>query len=687
MATTEANNEFNQLPLNEILSLQPSPDGAKGKYICPCGSGSKGKGSGALTDYRKEGGGWYCHACGKDTLQLLADHYGITAEDSKEIYKLVGERLHAEGYLPSWKAPSASAVPLRGAATPQGINTYIKPTKAPTDQLTPEALDYLHRRGIADSVILRHRVSCGKDEKGVMRIYFPISPDLSVWTARRLEESEAPKYRNSKGELNIEENIFPALMTAEEGAPFWIVEGIMDSLALESIGHNAIPLMSASNYRALAKYLAERPIPAKLILALDNDSTGQKAQSKLAEKLEALGIDYVCASWEELEIKEMKALPSTPEEMEEEDSLGYKPSRIITEEWKHTNIHDTSEYLEEQPEGFKAWADREAQREKHPPTLDYLQTTFAEDCKKYEEQSAIYTGIAGLDDKLNGLGGLRPALYILGAESSLGKTTLALQIADNVARQGKHSAFITLEQTRRVMLAKSLSRLSWECSGANRRLAMKASEISEAFARGASPEGKASIEALMKLYEEKIGARQRFIEGNYTTTFESIARTARTLKDRGQLDFLVIDYLQIIRGDDRLEDRRRVDRLVGDLKILSNELFIPILAISSLNRGNYYSIVGKESFKESGGIEYGVDSLIGMYYSALKEINPDEAKKPETREKLKSAEYGEIDKDTMETKKGIILNCCKNREGAIFHEIPLDFFPAFSGFYEKKQKL
>ena len=643
MATTEANQEFNQLPLNEILSLQPSPDGAKGKYICPCGSGAKGKGSGALTDYRKEGGGWYCHACGKDTLQLLADHYGISAEDRRESYRLVGEKLHAEGYLPSWTA-SVNAVPLRGAALPEKIE--LSP-KAPTAQLTPEALEYLHKRGIADSVILRHRLSCGKDSEGVMRIYFPISPDLSVWTARSIEEGKAPKYRNSKGELKIEENIFPALLTAERGASFWIVEGIMDSLALESIGHNAIPLMSAGNYKALAKYLAERPVSAKLILALDNDSIGQEAQRKLAEKLAELGIEYVCAKWERQEIK------------------------------------DTSEYLEEEPDSFKAWADKEAQREKHPTSLDYLQTYFAEDCKKYEEQSAILTGIKGLDDKLNGLGGLRPALYVLGAESSLGKTTLALQIADNVAKQGKHTAFITLEQTRRVMMAKSLSRLSWEHSGTDKRLAMKASEISEAFATGHSPEGKGSIESLVKLYEEKIGNRQRFIEGNYTTTFDSIANTARTLKDKGELDFLVIDYLQIVRGDDRLDDRRRIDRLVGDLKILSNELFIPILAISSLNRGNYYSIVGKESFKESGGIEYGVDSLIGMYYSVLKEINPDEAKKPEMRDKLKSAEYGEIDRLTQETKKGIILNCCKNREGAIFHEIPLDFFPAYSGFYEK----
>ena len=74
------------------------------------------------------------------------------------------------------------------------------------------------------------------------------------------------------------------------------------------------------------------------------------------------------------------------------------------------------------------------------------------------KEPAISTGFAGLDAALDG--GLYPGLYMMGAISSLGKTTLACQIADQIAAAGQPVLIFSLEMSRKEIFSKSLSRLS-----------------------------------------------------------------------------------------------------------------------------------------------------------------------------------------------------------------------------------
>ena len=234
----------------------------------------------------------------------------------------------------------------------------------------------------------------------------------------------------------------------------------------------------------------------------------------------------------------------------------------------------------------------------------------------YLQQREAYINAATLEtpwSELNALlcGGLRPWLYCLGAMSSMGKTTWALQLADFVAQQGKHALYVSLEQSAFELLSKSLARQSWQ--GAGYTTKTKKAWTNTQIMLGRKTEGLIDLTTIMEKYREAAKDRMRILEGDSATTLESIAQAARRLKAKGQLDFLVIDYLQILKtGASYGTDKEKVDNLMGDIKRLSTELNIPILVLSSFGRQSYNQRATMDSFKESGGIEYGADCLLAL---------------------------------------------------------------------------
>ena len=81
---------------------------------------------------------------------------------------------------------------------------------------------------------------------------------------------------------------------------------------------------------------------------------------------------------------------------------------------------------------------------------------------------------------------------------------------------------------------------------------------------------------------------------------------------------LFVDYLQILAPHDpRSSDKQNTDKAVLELKRISRDYNIPVLAVSSFNRDNYREPVNLAAFKESGAIEYGSDVLIGLQLSGM----------------------------------------------------------------------
>ena len=245
----------------------------------------------------------------------------------------------------------------------------------------------------------------------------------------------------------------------------------------------------------------------------------------------------------------------------------------------------------------------------------------------------------------------------MGASPSLGKTTLAKQIADNVVERHEDAAclFVSLEQSKGELRVKTLSRLS---GVENRDMQRGRLNTKEA--------------AWSKVVEAKeafalFAGRLQVLEGDRTTTPDRIRLAALQLRQKTQAArlLIVVDYLQIVPTDQEFGDpRQKVDFVVSELRRIGRDLDCPVLAIASINRASYSQDKGLlNAFKESGAIEYGADVAAIM---------------SEDKDKTKDKEnYLGV----MQEYRRVFLDVIKNRNGER-SRVELDFFPAVSRFRE-----
>ena len=199
------------------------------------------------------------------------------------------------------------------------------------------------------------------------------------------------------------------------------------------------------------------------------------------------------------------------------------------------------------------------------------------------------TGFDKLDNLLNG--GLPNGLITLGAIPSLGKTTFALQVADNMANmENTKVLFFSLEMSRFDIISKSLSRLSYLADDLN----------NYNFDDLLSNNELIDYEALLSKYEP-IANNLYTIDFYDLKNIKSFIRQFRDLHENYNV-VVIIDYLQYILGEKNGNDKQVVDIITKELKELVKELNICIIEISSLNRTNYSGSITMESFKESGSI-------------------------------------------------------------------------------------
>lgn len=174
-----------------------------------------------------------------------------------------------------------------------------------------------------------------------------------------------------------------------------------------------------------------------------------------------------------------------------------------------------------------------------------------------------------------------------------GKTTLALQIADNIARQGHKTIIFSLEQSKFELVTKAVSRISFETKRGDARThttILKNKEIDQI-----------TTDAICR-YTEEIAPHEIIKEGTFTLNVEDIKRYLQEyVAETREKPFVVIDYLQILApSDTKLSDKQQIDYNITTLKKLSRDLDISIFAISSFNRLNYSQTASFEAFKESG---------------------------------------------------------------------------------------
>lgn len=244
------------------------------------------------------------------------------------------------------------------------------------------------------------------------------------------------------------------------------------------------------------------------------------------------------------------------------------------------------------------------------------------------------TGFSALDALLDG-GFLSGNLILLGAISSLGKTTFALQIAENLALSGKDVLVFSLEMSESDLLAKSISRNTYKlvesASKASPRLDYY--EAGDRLAMGDVKLGRigdGQADAVNRwtrrdLFDRALAETMRLkdhlrILRDNDMSVDKLEEIVRAHEEAtGNKPFVILDYLQILKHDESARGDKRLltDDDVNRLKDIAVRINIPIMVISSFNRNNYFEPASMGSFKESGTIEYSSDVLIAMQYSGM----------------------------------------------------------------------
>jgi replicative DNA helicase len=285
--------------------------------------------------------------------------------------------------------------------------------------------------------------------------------------------------------------------------------------------------------------------------------------------------------------------------------------------------------------------------------------------------AGISTGLIDMDKKL---GGLHPSdLLILAGRPSMGKTSLATNVAFNIAKAHKRGrmpdgtegsveggvvGFFSLEMSAEQLAARILS---------------EASEVpSEQIRRGdmTEQEFRRFVEAAKALE-----ACPLYIDDTPALPISQVAARARRLKRTHGLDVLIIDYLQLLKGTSKENRVQEVSEITQGLKAIAKELNIPVIALSQLSR----AVESRDDkrpqlsdLRESGSIEQDADVVMFVF----REEYYREREKPGDHELEKMAQWQAL-MESVHGKAEVIIG--KQRHGPI-GTVELSFEGRFTRF-------
>ena len=233
-----------------------------------------------------------------------------------------------------------------------------------------------------------------------------------------------------------------------------------------------------------------------------------------------------------------------------------------------------------------------------------LETTFDELYERFqrkEEITGIPTGFRDLDAMTAGF--QKSNLIILAARPSMGKTAFVLSMAQNIILNKKRPATVamfSLEMAATELVQRVL------CSTAR----VNAQDVRTGRMR--EEDWQAITRAMNQLNEAPL-----FIDDTAAITPLEMKAKCRRLQKRHGLDMVIIDYLQLMRGGSKIENRaQEISTISRQLKMLAKELNIPVIALSQVGRGveqRQDKRPGLSDLRESGAIEQDADIVAFIY--------------------------------------------------------------------------
>lgn len=214
------------------------------------------------------------------------------------------------------------------------------------------------------------------------------------------------------------------------------------------------------------------------------------------------------------------------------------------------------------------------------------------------EITGVGSGIKDLDAKTSGF--QKGDMVLIAARPSMGKTTFALNIAENAAiKEGKSVVIFSLEMSKEQLAYKLL------CSEANiDMLKLRTGALEDNdwqnIARAAGPLSKAKI----------------YIDDTAGVSVMEMRSKCRRLKIEHGIDLILIDYLQLMSGSNNESRQQEVSEISRSIKALAKEMECPIIALSQLSRAPEQRADHRpmlSDLRESGSIEQDADVVMFLY--------------------------------------------------------------------------
>lgn len=651
-----------------------------------------------------------CFGCGEnlDIFDLIQRDFNLNPSEAfRKGYAMYGiqidsepERALDQSYFPEdWTGQTQSFQGFQNqpAQAPQGetikeldLSTekfldLTDATRRANSALMEEysnALEYIKGRGISEEIIQKYQI--GFDPLGLKRVLaenpeyspkdgqyfgyiFPIldNDGKSISAIAEATDRKTASHKYAKiltrpdNAPEITQPLFNERYLSMEQPPeaIFITEGIYDALSIETVGGHAIALMGTAHNRLLSAIKTYRP-ETKFIVALDDDGPGMDNQNKLLSGLAQLGYATFACTY---------------------DGHGKDPNEFLQENESLFRffIEQKLEKAKEIENPFQI----ERNEYRNSATGFQLQN-FVNEIEKNRNLKSVSTGFNQLDEALDG--GFFKGLYIIGAISSLGKTTFCLQLMDQIAQTGRDVLIFALEMSTHELMAKSISREtlyeSLKTYG-NKSCAKTVRGITSGSAlERYSRDEMETLQIAMNNYEQY--AKHIFIHsgiGSFGIN-EVKQEIEHHVQMTGNRPVVLIDYLQILAPYDvHMTDKQNTDKAVLELKRISEAYQIPVVAISSFNRESYGSSVSMASFKESGAIEYSSDVLIGLQYYGMDSFPTDQKGDRARRIEEITREVPNLAKQLKPVR--IQIKVLKNRNGSK-GTLELSMVHAFNCFYD-----
>ena len=267
---------------------------------------------------------------------------------------------------------------------------------------------------------------------------------------------------------------------------------------------------------------------------------------------------------------------------------------------------------EEQPEPEPAKQEEPIVIQSGAEMIDAFLSTIQ--TREFEQEE---TGISDIDRALKG-GFIRRTMVMLGAAPGLGKTLLMQWILENMAKHGHDILYINLEMDRAQLLARSISRYTWQ------RENMDVDALTTLKGYQWNEEQRAAIMKTAEWYKQEIAPHFTYNPDGTTNKISNILKVMQIVTDRAKEEgrpapLVCIDYLQLIDNENR-DATEGLKNTITKLKAFAKAYGTIIFIITANNReSNKTGVTNLESGRDTSAIEYTGDYMLGLSYTVIED--------------------------------------------------------------------